>query len=34
VIRGIWRADDAESAAAEYLSAHDAVQSTGPSGGA
>jgi thiamine-phosphate diphosphorylase len=34
VIRGIWRADDAESAAAEYLSAHDAVQNTGPSGGA
>lgn len=34
VIRGIWRADDAESAAAEYLSAHDAVQNTGPNGGA
>jgi thiazole tautomerase (transcriptional regulator TenI) len=34
VIRGIWRADDAESAAAEYLSAHDAVQNTGASGGA
>jgi thiazole tautomerase (transcriptional regulator TenI) len=33
-IRGIWRADDAESAAAEYLSAHDAVQNTGPNGGA
>lgn len=34
VIRGIWRADDAESAAAEYLSAHDAVQNTGATGGA
>jgi thiazole tautomerase (transcriptional regulator TenI) len=33
-IRGIWRADDAESAAAEYLSAYDAVQNTGPTGGA
>jgi thiazole tautomerase (transcriptional regulator TenI) len=33
VIRGIWRADDAESAAAEYLSAYDAVQNTGPNGG-
>jgi thiamine monophosphate synthase len=34
VIRGIWRADDAESAAAEYLSAYDAVPHAGPSGGA
>lgn len=33
VIRGIWRADDAESAAAEYLSAYDAVPNTGPNGG-
>jgi len=33
-IRGIWRADDAESAAAEYLSAYDAVQNTGTNGGA
>jgi thiazole tautomerase (transcriptional regulator TenI) len=33
VIRGIWRADDAESAAAEYLSAYDAVQNTGRNGG-
>ena len=33
VIRGIWRADDAECAAAEYLSAHDAVQDSGANGG-
>lgn len=32
VIRGIWRADDAERAAAEYLSAYDAVQDAGANG--
>jgi thiamine-phosphate diphosphorylase len=31
-IRGIWRTDDAERAAAEYLSAHDAVQDAGANG--
>jgi len=32
-IRGIWRADDAEHAAAEYLSAYDAVQHPRVNGG-
>lgn len=32
VIRGIWRADDAATAAREYLSAYDAARSTPASG--